>query len=49
GGTSFDVCLIPGGRPRTTEETNLGFRLPLRVSMIDVHTIGAGGGSIAWI
>ena len=49
GGTSFDVCLIPGGRPRTTEETNLDFRLPLRVSMIDVHTIGAGGGSIAWI
>ncbi len=49
GGTSFDVCLIPGGRPRTTEETNLDFRLPLRMSMIDVYTIGAGGGSLAWI
>ncbi|MBI2527170.1 MAG: hydantoinase/oxoprolinase family protein [Candidatus Rokubacteria bacterium] len=49
GGTSFDVCLIPGGRPHTSDETQLDFRLPLRVSMIDVHTIGAGGGSIAWI
>lgn len=49
GGTSFDVCLIPEGRPHTTEETLLDFRLPLRVAMMDVHTIGAGGGSIAWI
>jgi N-methylhydantoinase A len=49
GGTSFDVCLIPAGRPRTTEETSIAFRLPLRVSMIDVNTVGAGGGSIAWI
>jgi N-methylhydantoinase A len=47
GGTSFDVCLVPGGRPRTTEETSLDFRMPLRVSMIDVNTVGAGGGSIA--
>jgi N-methylhydantoinase A len=46
GGTSFDVCLIPG-TARTTEQTNLAFRQPLRVSMIDVHAIGAGGGSIA--
>lgn len=49
GGTSFDVCLIPRGRPRTTEETQLDFRLPLRVSMIEVNTVGAGGGSISWI
>lgn len=49
GGTSFDVCLIPAGRPRTTEETAIAFRLPLRVSMIDVNTVGAGGGSIASI
>jgi N-methylhydantoinase A len=49
GGTSFDVCLIPQGRPRTTEETAIAFRLPLRVSMLDVNTVGAGGGSIAWI
>ena len=49
GGTSFDVCLIPHGRPRTSDQTNLGFRMPLRVSMIDIHSIGAGGGSIARI
>jgi len=47
GGTSFDVCLIPGGRPRTSDQTDLGFRMPLRVSMIDIQTIGAGGGSLA--
>jgi len=47
GGTSFDVCLIPSGRPRTSDQTQLGFRMPLRVAMIDIHTVGAGGGSIA--
>ncbi len=47
GGTSFDVCLIPGGRPQMTEQSNLAFRQPLRVAMLDVHAIGAGGGSIA--
>ena len=48
GGTSFDVCLIPGSA-RTTEQKDIGFRQPLRVSMLDVHAIGAGGGSIARI
>lgn len=47
GGTSFDVCLVPKGRPRTSDQTELGFRMPLRAAMIDIHTIGAGGGSIA--
>ena len=47
GGTSFDVCLIPDGRPHMTDQRNIGFRQPLRVSMLDVHAIGAGGGSIA--
>ncbi len=46
GGTSTDVCLIAGGRAgRADERTVAGF--PLRVPMIDVHTVGAGGGSIA--
>jgi N-methylhydantoinase A len=49
GGTSFDVCLIPSGRPRTSDQTELGFRMPLRVAMIDIQTIGAGGGSIAQV
>lgn len=49
GGTSFDVCLISDGKPRMVEESLLDFRVPLRTPMIEVHTIGAGGGSIAWI
>ena len=47
GGTSFDVAVIIDGEPKIAELTNLDFRIPLRLPMIDVHTIGAGGGSIA--
>jgi N-methylhydantoinase A len=47
GGTSFDVAVVTNGRPRIAESTYLDFRVPLRLPMIDVHTIGAGGGSIA--
>jgi N-methylhydantoinase A len=47
GGTSFDVAVIINGVPKVAELTNLDFRIPLRLPMIDVHTIGAGGGSIA--
>jgi len=47
GGTSFDVAVIINGEPKVAELTNLDFRTPLRLPMIDVHTIGAGGGSIA--
>jgi N-methylhydantoinase A len=49
GGTSFDVAVVIDGEPRIAESTLLDFRLPLRLPMIDVHTIGAGGGSIASI
>ena len=49
GGTSFDVAVVVDGAPDIAETTNLDFRIPLRLPMIDVHTIGAGGGSIAWI
>jgi N-methylhydantoinase A/oxoprolinase/acetone carboxylase beta subunit len=46
GGTSTDVCLIMGGRPeRASERTVAG--LPIRLPSLDVHSIGAGGGSIA--
>jgi N-methylhydantoinase A len=45
GGTSTDVSLCPGHIQETTEGTIAG--LPLRLPMIDVHTVGAGGGSIA--
>jgi N-methylhydantoinase A len=47
GGTSFDVAMSLDGRPSEAETTLLDFRLPVRVPMIDVRTIGAGGGSIA--
>jgi N-methylhydantoinase A len=49
GGTSFDVAVVIDGKPEVTETTELDFRVPLRIPMIDVHTIGAGGGSIAWV
>lgn len=45
GGTSTDVCLIDG-RPRATHETTLG-GLPVAVPVLDVHSVGAGGGSLA--
>ena len=45
GGTSTDVCLCPGRIPTTGESSVAG--LPLRLPMIDIHTVGAGGGSIA--
>ncbi len=45
GGTSTDVALCPGRIPRTTESEVAG--LPLRLPIIDIHTVGAGGGSLA--
>lgn len=47
GGTSCDVALVPG-EPLRTAETELD-GVPLRVPLIDIQTVGAGGGSIAWI
>ncbi|MGV6827591.1 MAG: hydantoinase/oxoprolinase family protein [bacterium] len=47
GGTSTDVALIDG-EPRLTSEGKIG-RFPVAVPMVDMHTIGAGGGSIAWL
>ena len=47
GGTSTDVCLIAGGRAERTEEREVG-GFPIRLPMVDVHTVGAGGGSIVW-
>ena len=46
GGTSADVSLIRGGRTQTTLEGEIG-PFPLSVPIVDIHTIGAGGGSIA--
>jgi len=46
GGTSADICLINGSDPDITMEGSIG-TWPLSLPMIDIHTIGAGGGSIA--
>jgi len=47
GGTSTDVALVDE-EPRLTTEGRIG-RFPVAVPMVDMHTIGAGGGSIAWL
>lgn len=48
GGTSFDISLSYQGEARRTQEGEVeGF--PIKVPMIDIHTLGAGGGSTAWI
>ena len=48
GGTSTDVCLVDDneGGPRTTNDAHLS-QMPISVPMLDIHTIGAGGGSLA--
>lgn len=48
GGTSFDMSLILGGQPTVSTETQLQ-GLPILMPLVDIHTIGAGGGSIAWL
>jgi N-methylhydantoinase A len=47
GGTSTDVCLIADGRVERSSERSVS-GLPVRLPMVDIHTVGAGGGSIAW-
>jgi len=48
GGTSTDVCLVTDGKPELTAEFALD-GLPIRTPIIDINTVGAGGGSIIWI
>jgi len=47
GGTSCDVCVVERGRVGRTEAREFDGR-PIQLPMVDVHTVGAGGGSIAW-
>ncbi|HSK28123.1 MAG TPA: hydantoinase/oxoprolinase family protein [Jiangellales bacterium] len=47
GGTSTDVAVVQGGRPALTTEGSVG-AYPSKIPMIDVVTVGAGGGSVAW-
>lgn len=48
GGTSTDVCLIRHGEPAQKTLRDMG-GFPVRTRTMDIHTIGAGGGSIAWV
>ena len=48
GGTSTDISLVLDGRPQVTREASLA-GTPIRIPVIDINAIGAGGGSIAWI
>ncbi|GIH27345.1 5-oxoprolinase [Acrocarpospora phusangensis] len=48
GGTSTDVAVVVDGEPSQTTEGSIG-RYPCKIPMIDIVTVGAGGGSIAWI
>jgi N-methylhydantoinase A len=49
GGTSTDVALIQHGVPLISSELELEYAMPIHVPMVDVHTVGAGGGSIAHV
>lgn len=47
GGTSTDVSLIKGAEPAVSNEIEIEYAMPIHVPMVDVRTVGAGGGSIA--
>lgn len=47
GGTSTDVALIRDNKPLVSNEIEVEYAMPIHVPMVDVHTVGAGGGSIA--
>jgi N-methylhydantoinase A len=49
GGTSSDIALIHRHTPRITTEWFIEFGVPIKLPAVDIHTFGAGGGSIAWI
>lgn len=49
GGTSFDVALIADGKAALAPQTSIDFGMVVRTPMIEITTIGAGGGSIAWV
>ncbi len=48
GGTSFDVSMVVDGEPDVTPEVRLD-GLPMLMSAVNIHTVGAGGGSVAWV
>lgn len=49
GGTSFDVSIVEDGEGLVTREYELEFEMPIILPMLDIHSVGAGGGSIGWV
>jgi N-methylhydantoinase A len=49
GGTSADIGTVQGGKEGYLSEFQVGFGIPISVTCVDVATLGAGGGSVAWI
>jgi N-methylhydantoinase A len=49
GGTSFDVCLVEDGHGLVRDDYEIAWDMPVIAPMLDIRSIGAGGGSIAWI
>ena len=49
GGTSFDASIVEEGKGLVTREYELEFELPIILPMLDIHSVGAGGGSVGWV
>ncbi len=49
GGTSFDVSIVENGKGLITRDHEIEWEIPCIVPMLDIHSVGAGGGSIGWI
>jgi N-methylhydantoinase A len=49
GGTSFDASIVEGGVGLITRSYELEWEMPVSVPMLDIHSVGAGGGSIGWV
>ncbi|HKQ01474.1 MAG TPA: hydantoinase/oxoprolinase family protein [Actinomycetes bacterium] len=49
GGTSCDICVLRDGEPEMRDEVEVEWGIPARTQGIDVASVGAGGGSIAWV
>jgi N-methylhydantoinase A len=49
GGTSFDVCLIDDGQGTVRDDYEVAWDMPVITPMLDIQSVGAGGGSIAWV
>lgn len=49
GGTSFDVSIVENGQGLVTRDHEIEWEIPVIVPMLDIHSVGAGGGSIGWV